>query len=69
MALIKSTVGQRRQVGKNRTGTGFIVWKSTDSTTTELEFFIKDGKLFNVFSGKELSFEYGKQGLIRAIET
>ncbi|SCX92910.1 hypothetical protein SAMN05216420_101362 [Nitrosospira sp. Nl5] len=69
MAIIKSTIGQRRQLAPSRVATGFIIWKSSETTTTECEFYIKDGALHNAYTGKRLSFEYGKEGLIRAVES
>lgn len=69
MSTIKSTRAQSKQLVEQHVGTGFIIWKSSENTTTECEFFIKDGALHNRVSGKPLSFEYGSNGLIKSTVT
>lgn len=64
---IRSTRAQSKKLVNQEVGTGFIIWKSTDTTTTECEFFIKDGQLFTRASGDPLSFEFGKVGLIKSL--
>lgn len=68
MSEIRSTLSQGKKLMSQSIGTGFIVWKSSDNTTTECQFFIKDGQLFSAQSGRPLSFEFGKMGLIKAID-
>lgn len=52
---IKTTRGQREQLRKCRVGAGFIVWKSADNETTEVEFYIDgDGQLRRIKDGSLL---------------
>ena len=66
MAAIKSTKAQGTELMKRISGAGFIVWKSSDNTTTECEIYIRDGVVKNMHTGEPLSFEFGRAGLIKA---
>jgi len=56
---IKSTKGQRKELLGLHAGVGFMVYKSGEGRTVELEFFIsnKDGKPHYIGNGAEVTFE------------
>jgi hypothetical protein len=63
---IKSTASQSKKLMDQHVGTGFIIWKSSETTTTESEFFWKDGVPHNQFTGKPITSEFGACGLMKA---
>jgi len=66
MARIKSTKAQGTELMNRMSGSGFVVWKSSDNTTSECEIFIRDGVIYNIHTREPLSFEFGRAGLIKA---
>lgn len=67
MRGIRATESQHKKLAKQNVGNGIIIWKSSENTTTECEFFTKDGELYDLVSGKPLSLEYGKMGVTKYI--
>ena len=66
MERIRSTKAQSRNLMDCATGYGFIIWKSSETTTTESEFFWKDGVPHNPFTWKPITSEFGACGLMKA---
>jgi hypothetical protein len=58
MSRIKTTPGQEKKLMKQHPGTGLIFWKSSDNSITQCEFFIKDGALFGIATGKRLTLSF-----------
>jgi hypothetical protein len=54
MDQIKSTPTQFKKLLNYKNGVGFIVYKTSDNTTTEFEFYIKDGQPHHVTTGKKV---------------